>query len=88
VSDRLIAKAKLEEAIQEYVEVCSGLEGTVRTDYVLSVSAVNMHVPMEPHATFYFHETSGPMHSIAGLKFMFEEHLKEMNREEAELDNQ
>lgn len=86
--NRLEAKAKLEEAIQNYVEVCSGVEGTVRTDYVLNVAAVNMHMPMDPSATFHFRETSGPLHALAGLNWLEQQTLVELNREEAELDAQ
>lgn len=86
MNTRLEAKAKLEEAIQNYVEVCSGVEGTVRTDYVLNVAAVNMHMPMDPAATFHFRETSGSLHALAGLNWLEQQKLVELNLEEAELD--
>lgn len=78
---RLEAKEKLEAAIQEYVEEVHGAEGVVRTDYILSVAAVNWHQPA--NATFYYHEESGPMHALAGLAFMRDEEIKMLNREEA-----
>lgn len=81
MTERLEAKAKLETAIQEYVQAVAGGEFVVRTDYVLSVAAVDMSAPS--NATFYYHETSGPMHSLAGLTFMAKEEIKMLNREEA-----
>lgn len=77
---RLEAKAKLEEAIQEYVQEVHGTDGIVRTDYILSVAAVDYHAPV--NATFYYHAESGPMHSLAGLAFMRDEEIKMLNREE------
>lgn len=84
--NRIQAKEKLEEAIQQYVEACSDTPGMVRTDYVLNVAAVNMHMPSVPATTFHFRETSGPLHALAGLNWMETEHLKAENREEAEAD--
>ena len=81
---RLEAKAKLEKAIDEYVDVVSNMEGTVRTDYILTVAAANIHMPA--HTTQYFHEHSGSIHAQAGLMFMQSEELKEQNREQADLD--
>lgn len=81
MSQRLEAKAKLEEAIQDYVQAVHGSEGVVRTDYILSVAAIDLHAPV--NATFYYHEESGPIHSLAGLAFMRDEEIKMLNREEA-----
>lgn len=80
------AKEKLEQAIQDYVDACSDQEGMVRTDYVLNVAAVNMHMPSVPAVTYHFRETSGPIHALAGLNWMEMQTLAEMNREEAEAD--
>lgn len=79
---RLDAKAKLEEAIQEYVREEHGSDGIVRTDYILSVAAIDYHAPS--NATFYYHAESGPIHSLAGLAFMRQEEIKMLNREEQE----
>lgn len=81
MTERLEAKAKLEIAIQEYVQAVSGADFVVRTDYTLSVAAVDMSAPS--NATYYYHEHSGPMHAQAGLNFMAQEELKMLNREEA-----
>lgn len=75
------AKIKLEEALQDYAQARSGSETTVRTDYVLCVSAMDYN--MTTAATYYFHESSGPIHSLAGLTFMIDEEHKMLNREEA-----
>jgi len=75
------AKANLEEAMQDYAKARSGSESTVRTDYVLCVSAMDYNMPVA--ATYYFHESAGPIHSQAGLAFMITEEHKMLNREEA-----
>lgn len=82
---RLDAKAKLEEAIQEYVREVSGVDSLVRTDYTLTVAACDYHMPA--NASYYYHEHSGPMHAQAGLLFMKQEELKMLNREEANADS-
>lgn len=82
---RLEAKAKLEQALQEYVQEVSGAEFISRTDYVLCVAAVDLELPA--NATYYYHETSGPMHSLAGLVFMAGEEIKMLNREEYNYSN-
>lgn len=79
---RLDAKEKLEQAINDYVQEVHGSDSIVRTDYILSVAAVDYHAPS--NATFYYHEESGPMHSQAGLNFMRQEEIKMLNREEQE----
>ena len=75
------AKEKLEQAMQDYAQARSGSETTVRTDYVLCVSAMDYNMPTA--ATYYFHESAGPIHSQAGLAFMITEEHKMLNREEA-----
>lgn len=82
---RLEAKAKLEAALDEYVKTVSNQEGTVRTDYILTMASANIHMPV--NTTEYLHLHSGPLHALAGLKWMQEEELKSQNREEAELDS-
>jgi len=84
MTSHLEARKKLEEALQEYVETVSGSDGIVRTDYMITIAAANLHLPV--NASEYFYVNSGPMHSLAGLKWMQEEQLKGLNREEMEAD--
>ena len=83
---RLDVKAKLEEAINEYVREVHGTDTIVATDYILTVAAVDYQIPAI--ATFYFHEGSGAIHSLAGLAFMRDEEIKMLNREEATSSNE
>lgn len=78
---RLEAKAKLEDAIQNYAREVHGTDTVVATDYILSFAAVDFETPA--NATFYYHEGSGATHSLAGLAFMRDEEIKMLNREEA-----
>lgn len=82
---RLDAKAKLEEAIQDYVQEVHGTDSIVRTDYILTVAAIDYHAPV--NAAFYYHESAGPLHTRQGLLFMHQEEIKMLNREEAEAAN-
>jgi hypothetical protein len=75
------AKKNLENALDDFVKANAGSDTAVRTDYVVCASAMDYHMPT--NATFYFHATSGPIHSIAGLTFMIQEEQKMLNREEA-----
>ena len=75
------AKEKLEQALQEYAQARTGSETTVRTDYVICVTAMDYDMPTS--ATYYLHEHAGPMHTRAGLIFMMDEEVKMLNREEA-----
>lgn len=75
------AKAKLEEAIQEYVREVEGNDSIVRTDYILSVASIDYHTAQ--NQTYYHHAHSGPLHTRAGLLFMHEDEVKMLNREEA-----
>lgn len=84
MTNHLEARKKLEAAMQEYVEAVSDVDGIVRTDYMITIAAASYHMPA--NATQYFYVNSGPMHSLAGLKWMQEENLKGLNREEAELE--
>ena len=86
MTDVRTPKQKLDDAIQEYLDESSGQEGLVRTDYILTVAAVSIHLP--EHAIQYFHASSGPIHTRAGLKWVEEENLKMLNREEMDADNQ
>jgi len=79
------ARKKLEDALQEYVDVVGG-DGAVATDFLVSVAVRNIHLPV--NAVQYFHVNSGPLHALAGLKWMQEENLKGLNREEAEIDSE
>lgn len=78
---RLTAKEKLENAIQDYVREVHGTDTIVRTDYTLSVAAVDYDQPVSN--TYYYHEHSGPIHTRAGLIFMAQDEVKLLNREEA-----
>jgi len=85
LTSRLEARKKLEDALQEYVDAV-GQPGDVATDFIISVAVRNLHLPV--NAIHYFHVNSGPLHALAGLKWMQEEELKGLNREEAELDSE
>lgn len=62
--DFLAARTKLFAAIDEYVSETQG-QGTVATDIIVAVAAVNMHEPNS--VTRYMRENRGPMHSVMGL---------------------
>lgn len=75
------AKVKLEEALDDYAKAQANSDTAVRTDYIVSMAAMDYNMPSS--ATYYFHAHSGPMHSQAGLVFMHQEEIKMLNREEA-----
>jgi hypothetical protein len=75
------AKAKLDDAIQEYARASEENDSLVATDYVLTVASIDMHTAHGQ--TYYHHAHSGPMHTRAGLLFMHDEEIKMLNREEA-----
>jgi hypothetical protein len=75
------AKEKLDDAIQEYARAVEGNDDLVRTDYVLTVTSIDIHT--SANQTYYHHAHSGPLHTRAGLLFMHEEEIKMLNREEA-----
>lgn len=75
------AKAKLDDAIQDYVRAVEENDNLVRTDYVLTVASIDIHT--SANQTHYHHAHSGPIHARAGLLFMHEDEVKMLNREEA-----
>jgi hypothetical protein len=76
--DYLAARQKLFAACEEYAETVHG-RGTVATDIIVGMSAVNMH---EPNAITHYNTLHrGPMHSVMGLVEMVKVEIAEENRE-------
>lgn len=80
------ARKNLEQALDDFAKAKAGTDSVVRADYVVCMAAMDYHLPT--NATYYFHASSGPIHSLAGLAFMIQEDQKMLNREEADADTE
>lgn len=84
MSERIEARRKFENALQEYITSEYG-EDHWASDFVLSVVVLDMTEGAHPGATHYFHTGKGPYHAQRGLTQEQDDWLTDLKMEEREV---